>query len=210
MLINFDPLRDLEEDRRSNPWGKTSYEERAGFYSDFINHPELITEVLEDFKPHEDKEAVLTFYAFLKWINGPDSALETNDCALRESVIANTDSLFKFTHKIDGRIEFFLREYQYNCNKKITTWLMRMSSLYLQVEGPDFFNALIDIQLAPTDFITLPAEQGNGHRIRLTFNAYGNGEGEVWSTLNTTFNNIFESTKRLNRAISEGDSPTFP
>lgn len=87
---------------------------------------------------------------------------------------------------------------------------MRMSSLYLQVERPDFFNALIDIQLAPTDFITLPADQRDGYRIRLVFNAYGNGDVEVWEALNTTFNSIFESTKRLNKALSEGASPTFP
>jgi hypothetical protein len=55
MLINFDPLRDLEEDRRTHPWGKTAYNERGGFYSNFIKNPELITEVLEDFKPHEDR-----------------------------------------------------------------------------------------------------------------------------------------------------------
>lgn len=210
MLINFDPLRDMEEDRRTHPWGKTAYDERGGFYSNFIDNPELITEVLEDYKPHENKEAVQTFYSFLKWINGPESNFETNDCALRANVITNTDSLFKFTHKIDGRVEFFLREHQLNCRKDIATWLMRMSSLYLQVERPDFFNGLIDVQLAPTDYITLPADQGNGYRIRLVFNAYGNGETEVWSALNTTFNNIFESTKRLNRALSEGSSPTFP
>lgn len=210
MLINFDPLRDLEKDRRSHPWGKTAYNERSGFYSNFIEHPELITEVLEDFKPHEDKEAVQTFYTFLKWINGSESAFETNDCALRENVIANTDSLFKLTHKIDGRVEFFLREHQYNCRKDISTWLMRMSSLYLQVERPDFLNALVDIQLAPTDFITLPTDQSNGYRIRLVFNAYGNGDVEVWEALNTTLNNIFKSTKRLNNALSEGASPTFP
>ena len=210
MLINFDPLMNLEENRRSHPWGKTAYKERSGFYTNFITNPELITEVLEDFKPHADKEAIHTFYSFLRWINGSESAFETNDCALRENVMPNTDSLFKFTHKIDGRVEFFLREHQYNCRKDIATWLMRMSSLYLQVERSDFFNALIDIQIAPTNFITLPADQGDGYRIRLVFNAYGNGETEVWDALNTTFNNIYESTKRLNRALSEGDSPTFP
>lgn len=123
--------------------GKTAYNERAGFYTNFILNPELITEVLEDFKPHEEKKAIQTFYSFLRWINGSESAFETNDCALRENVIANTDSLFKFSHKIDGRVEFFLREHQYNCHKDISTWLMRMSSLYLQVERPDFFNALV-------------------------------------------------------------------
>ncbi|HFD3378373.1 TPA: hypothetical protein ACP44Y_001285 [Klebsiella quasipneumoniae] len=210
MLVNFDPLRELENDRRSHPWGKTSYDERAGFYSNFIENPQLITEVLEDFKPYESKPAVQTFYSFLKWINGPDSSFETNDCALRDGVIMNTDSLFKFTHKIDGRVEFFLRQHQHNCNKNVATWLMRMSSLYLQVERTNFFNSVIDIQLAPTDFIMLPANQRDGYRIRLVFNAYGDGELDTWEALNSTFDSIFKATKRLNQALTEGNSPTFP
>jgi hypothetical protein len=190
--------------------GKTSYDERAGFYSNFIENPQLITEVLEDFKPYESKPAVQTFYSFLKWINGPDSSFETNDCALRDGVIMNTDPLFKFTHKIDGRVEFFLRQHQHNCNKNVATWLMRMSSLYLQVERTNFFNSIIDIQLAPTDFIMLPANQRDGYRIRLVFNAYGDGELDTWEALNCTFDSIFKATKRLNQAITEGNSPTFP
>lgn len=210
MLVNFDPLRELENDRRSHPWGKTAYDERAGFYSNFIENPQLITEVLEDFKPYESKPAVQTFYSFLEWINGPDSSFETNDCALRDGIIMNNDPLFKFTHKIDGRVEFFLRQQQHNCNKNVATWLMRMSSLYLQVERTNFFNSLIDIQLAPTDFIMLPANQRDGYRIRLAFNAYGDGELDTWEALNCTFDSILKATKRLNQALTEGNSPTFP
>ncbi|QQE44272.1 hypothetical protein [Hafnia alvei] len=210
MLINFDPLRESENDRRSHPWKKTSYEERAGFYSNFIKNPELITEVLEDFKPHESQKAVQTFYEFIKWINGSASAFEINDCAMREGVINNVDSLFKYTHKINGRVEFFLRDHPLNCNKDVITWIMRMSSFYLQVERPDFLNSFIDIQIAPTDFISLPADQREGYRIRLVFNTYGNGDSETWSALNTTFESIFKAIKRLNKALTEGSSPTFP
>lgn len=107
MLINFDPLREPENDRRSHPWKKTSYEERAGFYSNFIKNPELITEVLEDFKPHESQKAVQTFYEFIKWINGSASAFETNDCAMREGVINNVDSLLNTPIKLMVELNFF-------------------------------------------------------------------------------------------------------
>lgn len=210
MLVNFDPFRKSEDDRRSHPWGKTTYEERGGVYTNFINAPELITESLEDFKPHNTQRAVQIFYSFLKWINGPDSFFETNDCALNEGVIPNNDPLFKFSNKLDGRVEFFLRSHELNCDKDIVMWLMRMSSLYLQVERPEFFNAIIDIQLAPTDFIMLPADKQYGYRIRLVFAAYGNGEVETWNALSATFNSIWKSTERLNRALTEGSSPTFP
>ncbi|WP_333620548.1 hypothetical protein [Pantoea septica] len=210
MLVNFDPLKLEEEHARSHPWGKTEYEERAGQYSNFITNPELITTMLEDFNPHEDKQAVQTFYDFLRWINGPDSQLETNDCALREGVIKNPDALFKFSHKIDGRVEILLRQHEVNCLAQAVTWLFRMLSLYLQVERPDFFDALIDLESAPTDFVLLPGDENSGHRIRITFNAYGNGEVEVWACLATVFQSIWNATKRLNSALSEGNNLTFP
>lgn len=39
----------------------------------------------------------------------------------------------------------------------------------------DFLNGIVDIQLAPNQFINLVADNKDGYRIRLTFRAYGNG-----------------------------------
>jgi len=209
MLINYDPISMHDSDQvRSHPWRKTEYNERPGFYSNFITNPELIPDVLEDFSPYADKPAVQTFYRFLRWINGHESQLETNDCALRDSVIDNPDGVFNFSHKIDGRVEFFYRDHKMNCRDDYVIWLFRMTSLYLQVERPDFLNGLITMQLAPTDFINLPTNESAGHRIRLSFHAYGNGDGEVWSALRTTFECIRKVTERLNIAMTEG--PLFP
>ena len=47
-----------ESASRSQPWGKTTYSENAGEYFSFRERPELIREVLEDFKPFESKDAV--------------------------------------------------------------------------------------------------------------------------------------------------------
>jgi len=210
MLVNFDPLNLENEPARSHPWGKTAYDERSGQYSNFVTNPELITTMLEDFKPHDDRPSIHTFYSFLRWINGPDSKLETNDCALREGVIKNPDAIFKFSHKIDGRVEILLREHKVNCHAPIVTWLFRMLSLYLQVERPDFFDALIDLKNAPTDYVLLSGNENSGQRIRITFNAYGNSEAEVWSCLDIVFQSVWKATERLNSALSEGDKLTFP
>lgn len=210
MLVNFDPLELEEIHARSHPWGKTDYEERGGQYSNFIINPELITTMLEDFKPHENRHAVQTFYDFLRWINGTESKLETNDCALHEEVINNPDFLFKFTHKIDGRVEILFRNHEINCNNAITKWFFRTLSLYLQVERPNFFNALIDLRSVPTNYIMLSSHENAGHRIRITFNAYGNGESDVWSCLNVVFHGIWKATERLNNALTEGNDITFP
>ena len=38
----------------------------------------------------------------------------------------------------------------------------------------------------------------------------GSDDGLTWSALNTTFESIFKAIKRLNKALTEGSSPTFP
>jgi len=45
VLPNFTP----EDENRAHPWGVTSFSNRGGAYYDFKQHPELISEVLEDF-----------------------------------------------------------------------------------------------------------------------------------------------------------------
>lgn len=52
-------------------------------YYDFKTHPELIPDVLEDYRPWKKHQAIQTFFDYLKWINGNTSILETNDCAFR-------------------------------------------------------------------------------------------------------------------------------
>ncbi len=210
MLINFEPLPEKSDSYvRTHPWTITDYEGRQGFYTNFIEHPEQIPQVLEDFKPHDHQPGVKCFYGFLQWINGAESFLETNDCALSESVVLNPDRLIKRTHKIEGRVELFIREHALNANNAAVTWLFRMLSFYLQIQRPNFYDGFVTLQLAPTSFVEL-ADQSDGHRIRLTFNAYGDGEDDTWAALSIVFSNIWEATKRLNQAMTEGDTPTFP
>lgn len=204
MLVNFDPIPNDEGETRSHPWSKTAYDENGGFYTDFTHNLDLITEVLEDFKPHEHHPSVQTFYSLLREINCSGSKLESNDCALRQEIISNPDQMFNFSHKLDGRLEFFYRDHKLNCHNDYITWLFRMTSLYLQVKRPNFFNGLVSLSLVPTDFITLPANESAGNRIRLTFNAYGNGDDEVWLSLDNVFGGIRETVERLNLTMTEG------
>ncbi len=91
---------------RSHPWGKTTYSENAGEYCSFREKPELIREVLEDFKPHESQKTILRFYELLEWVNRPSGLLETNDCYFRPPS-TNPDEQFVFSNKVTGRVEFF-------------------------------------------------------------------------------------------------------
>ena len=42
-------------------------------YYDFQKNPELIEEVLEDFRPYEEHGAIKRFYSMVRWLNGPGS-----------------------------------------------------------------------------------------------------------------------------------------
>lgn len=196
-------------DRRSHPWGKTAYEEDGGAYYSFIERPELIREVLEDYRPHAERPAIQKFYELLEWINRPDGNLETNDCALRPPVPES--DLFRKTHRIGGRLELFMRNHAANtvAYENAFLWMARMLAMYLQVEGPDCRTVIFDFSVKPTDYILLPEDKCAGYRLSITFNAYGDGDDEVWGSLLTAFEALLEATKRLDRSFG-GQIPELP
>jgi hypothetical protein len=71
------------ETPRGHPWG-TAIDNPDERYYDFKEHSDLIPEVLEDFKPWSRYPAIATSYELLRWINGPESVVESNDCAFQE------------------------------------------------------------------------------------------------------------------------------
>jgi hypothetical protein len=44
--------------------------------------------------------------------------------------------LFRCTHGITGRFEFFIRQIEINANKESIRWVYDKLSIYLQIEGP--------------------------------------------------------------------------
>ncbi|HGJ8975868.1 TPA: hypothetical protein ACJX8E_006348 [Pseudomonas aeruginosa] len=194
-----------ESASRAQPWDKTTYTENAGEYYSFRDNPELIREVLEDFKPHESQEAVRLFYEMLEWLNRKDGSLETNDCLLRPPE-ENLDDQFLFSRKARGRVEFFMRQLEFNLLDEACLWLYRMLSIHLQVERPDFQAAIFDIAACPTDYLNLPGrhDERTGVRFCIYFNAYGNGDAEAWDNLHTALDGLFEAFKAVERSMSGG------
>lgn len=65
---------------RTHPW--TFAEHNPSWrYVDFRREPEKIETSLEDFRPWAQFPATQRFYELIRWLNGPDSLFETNDCA---------------------------------------------------------------------------------------------------------------------------------
>lgn len=205
MLVIFRPINEAEV-IREHPWSDTEYDEQGGAYYDFTKHPELIPTVLEDFVPYANRDAVKRFYEFLAWINGPVSALETNDCGFRGPARCAVD-LFRATHSAMGRVEFFFRSHARNLNQ--ITLLMNLFCLYLQVHRTDFHSAVFTIGVAKTGYVDLPQIYGHGYRIRVEFTAYGNSEVEVFDNLLVTIDAIWKAAKRTNDALSL-PLPEFP
>lgn len=68
-----------ESGLRSQPYTGVVHDPR-GHYYDFVTCPELIPYTLEDFIPFEEHPAIPRFYELIRWLNSPESVLETNDC----------------------------------------------------------------------------------------------------------------------------------
>jgi hypothetical protein len=197
--------RNVKHEPRAHPWRHSGFE-GGGSYHDFKAEPELIREVLEDFKPFEQQEAVETFYNFLAYLNGPDSLLESNDCALRaphehEDVPFNSVGL---KLKIDGRVECVYRDVQYNVNFDSFAWLIRRYFYELCFLETDFRDGLVEIGMRPTYFpelLTVPIEQRYGERVYFQFRAYGRDEAQAWGNLNTIFRTLHKATENLHATL---------
>src|SRR6267378_505474 len=139
---------DLQQEvGRHHPW-TFSDANPAWRYHDFKVQPELIPSVLEDFKKLEHEPAVKRFYEFLKWLNGPDSCLESNDCGLRD-LQDNTDSQFAKRRRILGRLMLFFRREEVNCYDQNSNWLVGCFEFYLARTKPELFWGAVELVRFP-------------------------------------------------------------
>ncbi|AXC66210.1 hypothetical protein DOE63_11970 [Salmonella enterica subsp. diarizonae serovar 59:z10:-] len=195
---------------RKQPWDKTTtYQYHEGQYYNFREQPELIETSLEDFIEYSDKPAVQTFYSLLKWLNGDLSALESTDCMFSGSPHPNDAAIvFHCTHLSSGRLEFFIRNLEYNKEERAIGWVLCKLSLYLQIERPDFRKGTFSIVPLVTEYLSAGGDEISGYRICVYFEAYGNGIDDTWLSLNIMFNGIMEALKRMNAEMFS--SKTIP
>lgn len=170
----------------------------AGFV-DFRQQPERIPEVLEDYRPHADQPAVRTFFEFLRWINGPESVLETCDCALQGPDKVKSPKESRFPWVLHGRVMMMHREPGANCIEGAPTIFIQ--HLYGQLQRVDALAPLRDVSAGlslcsvlyrdrclaqPAADGTLaagPYDPGLGQHVMVTFRAHGHSHPEVWQKL---------------------------
>lgn len=177
-------------------------EGEAGFI-DFRQQPERIPEVLEDYRVHANQAAVQTFFEFLRWINGPESVLETCDCALRGPEKPKSRKPSDLPLVLHGRVMLMHREPGANCIEGAP--IVFIEHLYEQLQRVDAAVPLCDVSAGLTlcnvlyrdRCLSQPAGDGSlapgtddpglGQHVMVTFRAHGQSHPEVWQTLDNFF-----------------------
>jgi hypothetical protein len=107
---------------RTQPW-ETSVCDPRGRHYNFREQPELIREVLEDFKPYDKSVSIQKFYEMLEWINGPTSNFESSDCRLTGPAPNEQKEKFPWDVHAGGRLMVFFRDLKLNVTPVTEEWL---------------------------------------------------------------------------------------
>ncbi len=174
-------------------------------FVDFKREPDRIETALEDFRPLAHESAVRTFYGFLRWINGPQSILETCDCAL-QGPEPNDDEGITRAFRVHGRVMLMYRDLRANCDDAKTDALCNALGNGLVAIDPDLSenDAVIGLAMSPAFHAALgtksreadgslwisPEDTGVGRHMMLLFRAYGERRAHALAHLERTFRNI--------------------
>jgi hypothetical protein len=190
---------------RPHPWEVAESDPTHRYY-DFKANPELIRTHLEDFVGLSDWPAIQTFNSFLEWLNGPDSALESNDCAFKPPGKNNIPEINK-SLKCSGRVMILYRTLHWNTNKAGVEWLKGAIHHYLRQIDLDFRGeeGEIGTTIMKAEYITLPVPPTDqaGFQLMLLFQAWGDSEEETMSNLERLFKNLQMALQDVSSEILE-------
>lgn len=186
----------------------------AGFV-DFKRYPERIAEVLEDFVPLGYETAIQTFYRFLAWLNGPDSLLESCDCALRGPEPHD----FKYSQRllcVHGRLMVMHRDLSANCDDRfnflynslgrelssIDQELTRSQGTVGFAGSRAIYRDLMSAHPSKDGYMfSNNGDPGRGHQVLLLFKAFGDDADEAFKHLDRVFKNIEMACRRTSEKL---------
>ena len=175
---------------RSHPWTVAKADSRSR-YHDFKKSPALVRDSLEDFLAWSEWPAIQRFYSIVEWINGPDSVLESNDCAFN-GPSANSTPQFAKTLEASGRLMVLWRALPLNLIRANSDWLTGVLHRHLNENETELEYGVVGITVFPVRYITLPPGdlQQLGFQVILSFWAWGNDEEEVMANMERTVRGI--------------------
>jgi hypothetical protein len=189
MYVQYDT--EAEPPPREHPWTGAESGPEA-HYHNFIERPDLIPEVLEDFKPFADQDAIQTFYALLRSLNGPSSPFETNDCGLRPPRLDyEAPDLIAPLYQsapamLHGRLTVLFRKLDNNTIPANINWLKQSIHDALRDQVPPF-PAVIFIGTWPHWFKVIDKP---GNVLSLRFWAWGEDEAQAFLNLGGVYQTL--------------------
>jgi hypothetical protein len=195
---------------RAHPW-TDSESDPAHKYYDFRARPELIRSSIEDLQQWSRYSATETFYRLLEWLNGSQSALESNDCAF-SGATANISTEFSKRLQCSGRLMMLYRDLSLNTSPEQMRWLINGVAHAMRAIDPAFEWGAIGATITSVRFITLPGppERQRGQQLMLSFWAWGDDEPEVMTNLDRTFRNLTIALQQVSDEIRRSSSATAP
>jgi hypothetical protein len=208
---------------RTQPWIVTEGYAEDRYY-DFKANPELIPQVLntfEDWPAWSESEGIRLFYELLKWLNGPDSRLDSNGCGFRAPRMNPQKDGWPGEFIASGGLTFFFRDVALNLSEesaawaarlrpgggrvpplapgKNIAWLLRLNCEYLQQLNPNFAGGRVSACLFPTLYHELPLEPGDryGHALGFRWWAWGDTKEETMDNFREVVATMFECLRRV-------------
>ena len=162
---------------RSHPWTESAGNATSRYY-DFKLHAELIPFVLEDFRPWSQTQAIQNFYRLLTTLNGPDSPLETNDCAFIDPS-PNVAAGFAKQLQASGRVMVLFRDLILNTRRDRVDWLESQIQQRLGEVDRHFPWTAVATAIVPTRYLELSPSHAGGYQLALHFFAWGDSATET-------------------------------
>lgn len=189
---------DIDGTARAHPWAVANYDQSCR-YVNFRNAPHEIETSLEDFRRWEGQHhaTVQRFYDLLRWLNGPDSHFETNDCAF--TLALNTDPLRPYKVQVSGRLMLFASAMGLTCAPGFIDWLIDAFGFYLsRVESLEA--GAVGISKAGCFYKAVGRE---AHELVLYFWAWGDSDEAAMEKLGGVFDRMKAASIQVNVDVAE-------
>jgi len=179
----------------------------SSVYLDFKKNPKLIRSALEDLQPFAKWGFAEQFYSLIEWLNGPQSLLESNDCAFN-AVQKNPDQQYPYAKKCSARLMILFRDIPENCQLRSIDWLMQNILQAVATIKPGFKAGALCLSQSETCYLALgdkPDTGGMGRQVVLTFFAYGKNERRCYENMQEVISNAQSCLTRVNKKIQHGE-----
>jgi hypothetical protein len=202
MLVYFDKNTQakLKSLGRQHPWTESSRDPGARFV-DFKAEPHLIESTLSDFNRFRQFPAIPRFFDMMRWLNGPHSIFETNDCGLRPPKPTEGGPVPWMKLQIYGRLTVLYRDLGRNTIEKDFAALCSGVAEGLGTVDPGFNFGCYGWSGWPHLFITV-GPLADGHVLHLDFWAWGDDDEGAFANLNRTFRNLETVLRELTQSLA--------